>query len=104
MLFRSGFALVDDRVCLPGNTLWMAQFFVLRKYRRSGLASHAATQVFNTLRGQWEVGQVPLNLPAQAFWRQLIRRYTNGQFTDQTLDDARWRGPLQCFDNRFGAA
>ena len=98
----AGFALVDDDVCLPDNSLWMAQFFVLRKYRRSGLASHAATHIFNTLRGQWEVGQVPLNLPAQAFWRKLIRHYTNGVFTDQNLDDERWCGPLQCFDNRLG--
>lgn len=97
----AGFALVDDSVSLAGNEWWMAQFFVLRRYRRKGLASFAAIEIFNAIRGKWEIGQIPLNLPAQSFWRTVISRYTHGNFTDQDYDDERWQGPLQCFDNRL---
>ena len=96
---HAGLALVDDAVHLPENELWLAQFFVLKKYRRRGVGSAAARAVFDQIRGRWEVGQMPLNLPAQAFWRRVIGAYTGGRFVDQVLDDERWQGPLQCFDN-----
>ena len=96
----AGFALVNDDVCRAGNERWMAQFFVLRKYRRRGIASVAARTIFDALPGKWEVGQIPANLPAQAFWRKLIDAYTRGAFTEAEGDQEAWDGPLQCFDNR----
>ena len=96
---HAGFALVDDSVSLPGNQLWMAQFFVLKKYRRRGIGRAAACQVFDQARGRWEVGQMPLNLPAQTFWRRVIAAYTGGNFVEHALNDERWQGLLQCFDN-----
>lgn len=95
----AGFALVDDSVSLPENEIWMAQFFVVRGHRRKGLAELAARTIFDRIRGKWEIGQVPKNLPAQAFWRRVIGNYTSGKFVEHVLDDARWQGPLQCFDN-----
>lgn len=55
----------------------------------------------DTLRGRWEVGQMPGNDAAHDFWLRVIGRYTQGRFTDQALADQRWRGWLQCFDNRL---
>jgi predicted acetyltransferase len=95
----TGFALVDDTVSLPENELLMAQFFVMKKYRRRGVGGAAAKQVFDQVRGRWEVGQMPKNLAAQAFWRRVIGEYTGGRFVEQELNDARWQGLLQCFDN-----
>jgi predicted acetyltransferase len=95
----AGFALVDDSVSLAGNQLWMAQFFVLKKYRRRGVGSEAARQVFEQVRGRWEVGQMPKNLSAQAFWRRVIGEYTGGRFVEHDLNDERWQGLMQCFDN-----
>jgi predicted acetyltransferase len=95
----AGFALVDDDVCLAQNQLWMAQFFVLKKYRRRGYGARAAQHVFDTLRGRWEVGQMAANLPARDFWRQTIGRYTGGGYVEYELHDKRWDGWLQCFDN-----
>lgn len=95
-----GFALVNNAVNRPENELWMAQFFVLRKYRRRGVATTAATAIFNRIRGKWEIGQIPKNRPAQAFWRRMVEGYTNGRFMEMELADERWSGPLQCFDNR----
>lgn len=95
----AGFALVDDDVCLKESQLWMAQFFVVRKYRRCGVGARAAGVVFDTLRGRWEVGQMPRNLAARDFWRRTIGAYTQGAFVEHELHDRRWDGWLQCFDN-----
>lgn len=95
----AGFALVDQAVRLPEDDWWMAQFFVIRKYRRQGIGRLAAQEVFDRVRGRWEVGQVPGNRPAQAFWRRVISGYTRGRYVERWLDDTTWCGPLQCFDN-----
>ncbi|WP_374347484.1 GNAT family N-acetyltransferase [Chitinimonas sp.] len=95
----AGFALVNNDVCQPGNQWWMAQFFVMRRYRRLGVARQAARTIFDAMPGRWEVGQIPSNLPAQAFWRQTIADYTGGHFEQAWRDDEVWRGALQWFDN-----
>ena len=95
----AGFALVDDAVSLPDNERWMSQFFVLRKYRRQRIGRAAAGYVFDTLPGRWEVGQMPGNHAATAFWRDVIDAYSAGRFIEHDLNDERWRGWLQCFDN-----
>ena len=82
----------------------MAQFFVLRKYRRRGVGRAAACELFSALPGRWQVGQMPLNLPAQAFWRRVIGACTGGRFVEQRIDSGAWQGVLQSFDNRPPAA
>jgi predicted acetyltransferase len=96
----AGFALVNDNAVTAHGERWMAQFFVLRKYRRRGVASAAARAVFDRFPARWEVGELPENLPAQAFWRGLIAQYSGGQYTDQYIKDDEWEGFVQCFDNR----
>lgn len=96
----AGFALVDDAVRVPGGERWMAQFCVLKKYRRHGIGRLAARCVFERLPGRWQVGQMIGNATALAFWRRVIGEFTNGAFTDAWLDGDHWRGSLQCFDNR----
>lgn len=95
----AGFALVDDKVRLPENQIWMAQFFVMRRHRRQGVGCAAAAAVFDAMPGKWEMGQFPFNLPSQAFWQKAVGAYTNGKFSNAVLDSQAWRGPLQWFDN-----
>ena len=95
----AGFALVDPDVSLPENEFWMGQFFVMKKYRRTGVGSRAARFIFDQFRGKWEVGQMPMNATARAFWRRTIDEYTGGRFVEHELHDERWDGHLQCFDN-----
>jgi predicted acetyltransferase len=101
----AGFALVQGRSRLTGDEAVtdMAEFFVLRRYRRHGVGEHAACSLFDRFRGPWEVRQKAENHPATAFWRRIIGRYTGGRYQEETLDDARWRGPVQRFDSRSGA-
>jgi predicted acetyltransferase len=50
----------------------MAEFFVLRKYRRSGVGVRAARSLFATFPGEWQVRQVAANTAAVAFWHRAI--------------------------------
>ncbi len=96
----AGFALVyrGEAFRNPDEQVWwMDEFFVMRKYRGCGVGERVATQLFEKHGGTWEVGQVPTNVGAQAFWRKVIGRYTGGGYEEFELDDERWRGPVQYF-------
>jgi predicted acetyltransferase len=62
-----GFALV--RIGDPHD---MAEFFVLRKYRRGGVGLAAAREVFARFPGRWQVREMRSNVDATAFWRRAI--------------------------------
>jgi predicted acetyltransferase len=81
----AGFALVDSSVRVGTEGHWMDQFFVLKKYRRKGAGRLLANAVLAVLPGRWEVGQMPENLAAQAFWRQVIGEYTGGRFKEHEV-------------------
>jgi predicted acetyltransferase len=95
----AGFALLHDKSRLSGDSgVWdMAEFFVLRKYRRAGVGTRAAHGLFSTHRGPWEVRQRRSNVGATGFWRRCIASYTSGRFDEIVVDDERWRGPVQRF-------
>jgi predicted acetyltransferase len=73
----------------------IAEFFVMRKYRREGVGRIAAEQIFDLHKGKWEVYQMEANKPAQSFWRRVIQVYTRGKFTER-MENGRI---LQRFNN-----
>ncbi len=79
----AGFALVRR---LSDKAHQMAEFFVLRSFRRRGTGEAAARQLFSRFPGNWEVRQIEENAPAQAFWRRVIGGYTGGHFTEHRED------------------
>jgi len=93
----AGFALVNRATRLGNDGYWMDQFFILKKYRRSGLGQMLARSAFMALSGQWEVGQMPSNIAAQAFWRKVIGAYTGNRFQEQELRTGPWQGVIQVF-------
>ena len=96
----AGFALVNEGSRLSGDASVrdMAEFFVMRRYRRQGVGEGAAHLLFDRFRGRWEVREKLENTAGTAFWRRIIARYTAGRFEDCAWDDERWRGPVQRFD------
>ena len=89
----AGFALVREE----SGVFDMAEFFVLRRYRRQGVGEAAARQTFGRFPGLWQVRQLAANTAAIAFWRGVIGRYA-GDFEDATGD----KGPVQRFEARSG--
>jgi predicted acetyltransferase len=94
----AGCALVR-RLAGPGaEPSWsMAEFFVLRRYRRRGVGGVAARALFDRFPGRWEVGELRANTAAIRFWRRVIGDYTGGRYSEEGADDPAAEGPLQIF-------
>lgn len=91
----AGFARVRE---VAGGTFSVAEFFVRRGCRRNGVGAEAAVKLFDRFRGTWKVGELERNLPAQAFWRRVIGRYTSGRFSEEWSPSSP-KGPMQVFSN-----
>lgn len=83
----AGFALVETDDEDGKKVHHLAEFFVLRKFRRKGVGEAAARQLFDRLPGTWSVAQMDGNTAAKIFWRKVIDRYTGGTFTERHEDD-----------------
>lgn len=75
VLFRvaeslAGFAVVDrgSHVSDRADVWDMAEFFVVNRWRRSGVGRSAARQLFAEFPGDWEVRPFPGYVPAERFW------------------------------------
>jgi predicted acetyltransferase/predicted kinase len=75
----------------------VAEFFVVRKWRRTGVGRHAACALFDLIPGRWEVAQLRHNTAARAFWRSVIGDYTDGRFIEHELADDWWERTVQEF-------
>ena len=95
----AGFALANQAVRIGTEGYWMDQFFVLKKYRRQGVGQFLARSVFTALPSRWEVGQMPQNLAAQAFWRKVVATHTDGRFKEHEVLAGSWQGIIQVFES-----
>jgi nucleoside triphosphatase len=75
----------------------VAEFFVLRSYRRRGVGRAVAQRIFERFPGRWQVKQHAANLPAQAFWRRVIGQYTQGRFKEGWQAEEAPIGPILRF-------
>jgi len=82
----AGFVLVRRGSEVSGDaSIWdMAEFFVIRGYRRRGIGTHVAHQVWRQFPGRWEVRVLEENVSARHFWERAI-----SQFAEQTADPVR---------------
>jgi predicted acetyltransferase len=80
----AGFALVR-----AGDPHDLAEFFVMRKYRRHGVGTLLARELFSRFPGAWQVRQMASNPSATAFWVRAIPV----AFEQERLVD----GPVQRF-------
>lgn len=81
-----GFVLVRFIEDAQHTYFSIAEFFIMKKYRRNGTGKTIAHQIFNLHEGEWEVFQKESNKPAQLFWKKVIDEYTNGRFTERFED------------------
>lgn len=86
-----GFVLVRLIESEEGNYFSIAEFFIMKKYRREGIGKAVAHRIFDLHRGLWEVFQMETNKPAQAFWHKTINEYTKGQFSERVEDGRRYQ-------------
>ncbi|MDR6225445.1 GNAT family N-acetyltransferase [Desmospora profundinema] len=79
----AGFVLVRLIQSEEKSVFSIAEFFIMKKYRHSGLGRNVAHTMFDLHKGKWEVFQIERNIPAQHFWRKVIAEYTKGLFTER---------------------
>lgn len=60
----------------------VAEFFVLRRYRRGGVGRRAACLLWNRLPGDWVVRVSEANRAGLPFWHATIREFTRGAFSE----------------------
>jgi len=77
----------------------MAEFFVMRKHRRGGVAGAAVRTILSHYPGCWEIAVAERNLAARAFWPHAVE-VTPGVRNLTTLrgDGIHWIGPILRFD------
>jgi predicted acetyltransferase len=75
------------------DVLDVAEFFVLRRHRRSGCGRRAAVLLFDRFPGRWLVRVSEGNRGAMPFWESVVSTYTRGEFTQSRREGSThtWR-------------
>jgi predicted acetyltransferase len=91
----AGFCVLNRRHHGARPVDWnVAEFFVVRKHRRTGVGAAAATQAFQARPGVWEVAVRRQNPGAQAFWRRVIEAQPGLRGLHELSDASDWEGPV----------
>jgi predicted acetyltransferase len=90
----AGFVFVHQGSLISGEKeIWdVAEFFVVRGYRRHGIGMKAAQQVWKMFSGQWEVRVMERNVAAKEFWERAVSEFTGETARAVTVekDGKRW--------------
>jgi predicted acetyltransferase len=83
----AGFALIDG---LPRESpevvVWdVAEFFILRGYRRAGIGTEVAHQVWKRFPGRWQVRVIVSNQPAYRFWHHAIKSFAGQEIASTRI-------------------
>jgi predicted acetyltransferase len=81
-----GFALATrgSPVAEDQDVFDVAEFFVIRRVRRSGIGQRAAQLLWETFPGQWTVRASEGNLGAVPFWARTVAQFSGGRATEST--------------------
>lgn len=73
----AGFALVKQASEISADpSIWdVAEFFVLRGYRRRGIGIEIAHQLWRRFPGTWEVRVMESNIAALPFWQRAVAEF-----------------------------
>ena len=76
-LARRGSEATDDP-----NVFEVAEFFVIRRYRRASVGQCAAASLWNSLPVRWFIRVSEGNPGALAFWAYVVAKFTGGAATE----------------------
>ena len=90
----AGFAVIGSAADWLGNVAArdVHEFFVLRKFRRSGVGKQMAALLWNEHPGEWLVRVLEANAPAVFFWRTAISGYRASSYQEErrVIDGRSW--------------
>ena len=77
--------LVLVRSCSEYNELKnphsIAEFFIMKKYRKQKVGKTVANKIFDRFPGGWEISVWSNNKTAKTFWKSVVNEYTKGKYT-----------------------
>lgn len=78
----AGFAFVvnGSPISDAPDRYFMAEFFVLKAYRGTGVGSEAFRQILELHRGPWQLGVVEKNGGASAFWSKVVASHSPSSY------------------------
>lgn len=68
----TGFVLINRITFVEKNANTIAEFFILKKYRRQKLGTDIALDIFNRFKGKWELRVLNKNDRGLEFWKKVI--------------------------------
>jgi predicted acetyltransferase len=90
----AGFVLLKKGEAVAGRgVVWdVAEFFILRAYRRRGVGTHVAHEVWRRFPGQWEVRVMEENPSALQFWAAAVAKFRGEASSPVRVQkDGEWR-------------
>lgn len=77
----AGFVMICDYcyVSKEKGTKSLAEFFVMKKYRRQGVGRYVAKEIFQKHPGKWELTVHPNNPISHKFWNSVISENAKGE-------------------------
>jgi predicted acetyltransferase len=102
----AGLVLVKRGSEVSGNlTVWdMAEFFVLRGYRRRGVGTQVAHEVWRRFPGPWEVRVMQSNVSAHHFWERAISEFTGEEIHPVFAEKGGRHWKLYSFNSKHAAS
>lgn len=97
----AGFALVTrgSPASDDPNVLDVAEFFVLRRYRRTGVGRRAASLLWSRFPGAWIVRVSEGNRGALPFWASVIAALTSGRVREERREGSPHPWRVYSFDS-----
>ena len=90
----AGFVLVSkgSRIDADPQVWDVAEFFIVRGYRKRGIGAAVAHEIWRRFPGPWEVRVMESN-PALTFWARAVEGFTRSRAAERgyELEGRRWR-------------
>jgi predicted acetyltransferase len=80
-------------ICRSQKVWDMAEFFVVRGYRRQGVGMEAAQEVWRRLPGRWQIRVMESNAGARRFWESAIAQFVGWEIPSMRVVKA-----AKCWD------
>ena len=99
----AGLVLVKKGSELSGDqTVWdMAEFFIVRRYRRRGIGTCVAHEVWRRFPGCWEVRIMESNRSAHVFWARAIAAFVGETIAPRRIESRGTRWMVFAFTPAF---
>jgi len=89
----AGFAMICDYPIADIQTDFiMSEFFVIYKYRGTGIAGNCVEKLLNMHQGKWALMFHPENIISKKFWLKTINKCTNGNYQQMTHEQVHYNG------------